>query len=80
VEPFLDYNGDGYLVPQGAKPNQLRMVAVGLTVGKRIRGIGRDKKYSFVQHFNGECLNPYGYHLRGTKSRAMLRSLNLYEP
>ena len=80
VESATDFNNDGYLVPTGAQPKQLRMAAIGITVGKRIRGIGRDKKFSFVQHFNGACLNPYGYHLRGTKSRAMLRSLNLYEP
>ena len=79
-EAKVDFNDDGYLVPEGAQPDQLRMAAIGITVGKRIKGIGRDKKFSFVQHFNGACLNPYGYHLRGTKSRAMLRSLNLYEP
>jgi hypothetical protein len=75
-----NYNQDGYIVPKGARPDQLRMVGIGITLGKRIVGIGRDKKYSFVQHFNGDCLNPQGFQLRETKSKAMLRSLNLYEP
>ncbi|MBL93580.1 MAG: hypothetical protein CMH56_17400 [Myxococcales bacterium] len=77
---ITNHNNDGYIVPQGARPDQLRMVSIGITLGKRIVGIGRDKKYSFVQHFNGDCLNPYGFQLRETKSKAMLRSLNLYEP
>lgn len=79
-DPVTNFNNDGYIVPSGARPDQLRMVSIGITLGKRIVGVGRDKKYSFVQHFNGDCHNPYGFQLRDTKSKAMLRSLNLYEP
>ena len=37
-DPVTNFNNDGYIVPSGARPDQLRMVSIGITLGKRIVG------------------------------------------
>ena len=67
-----------YLLPQGASPTTLRMIAAGVTLGTRMMGTQGNHISEKIQLFNGDCLQMARTHLRGLYSRAMLRSISVF--